>query len=549
MVSVSRQNFLKGHTRWPLFLGFALVLLSLAFFAALRLVVAQDAPQITTDKSDYVSTETVTITGGGFEANTNYDVPVIRPDGSIVTGDGSFSPGWDTVLSDGSGSFTYLYKLDGIEGTYEVRVYYSPWSGSLGDPSLASTTFTDANPAGDLDQCANGGVGDPPVPCSGSAWQNGNLNANQAHYLEGQSVPYRLRMENLATGPTAHTVTIEWDTTQSGKHAIDYLTSFDRTEPQPGNNPCSAVPPATGNIPNCNTAVFGTFAIPVDANVTKGQNGVDDPPPGPTGGDDITQVAGVFTLYGGTITFVSGYTLSGTYAGNSSTSITISFTTNVSNPVLAWGGHIAARQDWGSGNSAIDISGSPFHMRFIDLDGKGGNQDRALQSGAVIFPATITIIKDALPNDAQDFAFTTTGLTLSAFSLDDDSDPTLSNTQVFSGITTFGTKTVTEADPAPTFALTDLVCTEDKTQNSSISLSTRRATIVLEEGEVVTCTFTNTLQTGTLRVIKNVVNDNGGSKGVADFPLFIDGSPVTSGVANTVAANVVHTASETEQAG
>ena len=49
--------------------------------------------------------------------------------------------------------------------------------------------------------------------------------------------------------------------------------------------------------------------------------------------------------------------------------------------------------------------------------------------------------------------------------------------------------------------------------------------------------------------MKTVVNDNGGSKGVADFPLFIDGSPVTSGVANTVTANVVHTASETEHAG
>ena len=38
---------------------------------------------------------------------------------------------------------------------------------------------------------------------------------------------------------------------------------------------------------------------------------------------------------------------------------------------------------------------------------------------------TITIIKDAIPNDPQDFGFTTTGSGLSPFSLDDDNDATL----------------------------------------------------------------------------------------------------------------------------
>ncbi len=40
--------------------------------------------------------------------------------------------------------------------------------------------------------------------------------------------------------------------------------------------------------------------------------------------------------------------------------------------------------------------------------------------------ATVKIVKDAVPNDAQDFAFTTTGLG-AGFSLDDDSDATLAN--------------------------------------------------------------------------------------------------------------------------
>ena len=36
--------------------------------------------------------------------------------------------------------------------------------------------------------------------------------------------------------------------------------------------------------------------------------------------------------------------------------------------------------------------------------------------------ATVTVVKDAQPDDAQDFEFTTTGSQLSGFSLDDDGD-------------------------------------------------------------------------------------------------------------------------------
>src|SRR5262249_48084999 len=140
--------------------------------------------------------------------------------------------------------------------------------------------------AANLDQCANGGVGNPPVPCTGSAWQNGNLNENQAHYLEGDSVPYRLRFAALATvpppssAPTPHTVTISWDTTQTGRHALDYLTTFDRTEGTA--DPCSGVA-------DCVPAGASTFPIPVDPNVAAGPDGIQGTP------DDIAQIPGVFT--------------------------------------------------------------------------------------------------------------------------------------------------------------------------------------------------------------------------------------------------------------
>ena len=55
----------------------------------------------------------------------------------------------------------------------------------------------------------------------------------------------------------------------------------------------------------------------------------------------------------------------------------------------------------------------------------------------------ITIIKDAVPNDPQDFDFACSSL--GVFSLDDDADPTLSNTKNFPNVTP-GTYTCTEAN-------------------------------------------------------------------------------------------------------
>jgi hypothetical protein len=203
----------------------------------------------------------------------------------------------------------------------------------------------------------------------------------------------------------ANAVTISYDTTKNGKHSLDYLTDYDRTETV-GNNPCSGVA-------GCTLASETTFPIPLDPRVANGQ----DQAPG--GGDDITQIPGSFSLFGGTITAVSGYTLSGSYAGDSTTFITISFTSNVTNPVLAWGGHIATRPDWGLANSAISISGSPYHTRLEDINGGGGNQDRSLSASAVFFPISLTIVKETNPDDAQfkTFNYTTTGTDLSAFSL------------------------------------------------------------------------------------------------------------------------------------
>ena len=353
---------------------------------------------------------------------------------------------------------------------------------------------------GNLDQCANGGVGDPAVPCTGAAWQNGNLNENQAHYLEGGSIPYRLVFSGMTIGST-NTVTIEWDTTvqSGGNHAIDYLTSFDRTETTA--DPCSGVP-------GCNLLVKDTETIPVDLNVTKGNDGI------PGNGDDIIQIPGVFALYDGQILGVSAYTMTGDFTAASQTRVTITFRANSATPVLAWGGHIATRLDWGTAHSTITITGSPFHMRVLDINGSGGNQDRALSSGAALFPGQITIIKDARPHTSQVFGFVATGPGVSNFSLVDDGSST-ANSALFANLTNFGSAnavTVTENAPTNNYFLMQIGCVEvaaggSGQQNTTVNVPTRTANIILEEGESVTCTFLNAVPTAATAVVSGRVVD------------------------------------------
>jgi hypothetical protein len=407
--------------------------------------------------------------------------------------------------------------------------------------ALATRNVTAAgNPSANIDQCANGLVY-AGVPCSGSAWQNGNTNANNSHWFEGDSIAYRMTFSNLASG-TSHRVTIEWDTTKGGAHALDYLTSYDRTEKVAnGNNPCSGVS-------GCGSPT--TFAIPPDNHTS--------PTLQPSVNDGRWNQ--VFTMFNGTITSVTvkdpalgnpevPYNLTGTYGGDSSTSITITFTAATSNPVLAWGGHVATRKDWGANYSALTISGSPYHMRLLNLDGSGGNQDRSTSSSAVIFPALLTITKTVIDNFGQPlvgptpFNYTTISPNLSgagtelppAFTLVNDggvnSQTGLPDNQQQFKMYLFGTTnpqvSITE-QPTSGFILTGLTCSATlngvpEANTNTVNLATGTATIVAAEGQEINCTYVNQ-QALTLTVIKQVINTNGGTALPSAFTLRLTGT-------------------------
>jgi len=249
-------------------------------------------------------------------------------------------------------------------------------------------------PAGNLDQVRNGSAASPLSPVD---WVNGNAGFSNAHYKEGQSIPYRLVLTNLPLG--ASSVKIEWDIRHSSENAIDYITTVVRNPPGGISETIHVCGDASRStlIAGCNEASFATFPIPAPP-VSKLVGAFQQPT---QSFNNLPAGDKLMRIYNGTIdsiTYINNAdgNLGDLNAAQSSTRASISFHATGSTVVLAWSGHIASRGDWGFTNgvpnSAGGISGSPYHTRFIELcpDGNacgGGNQDRSLSAAAVAPPA------------------------------------------------------------------------------------------------------------------------------------------------------------------
>ena len=390
--------------------------------------------------------------------------------------------------------------------------------------ALASTGFAQKNltrfnqiaqatqaAAASLEQCRNGAEGSP-VGCvaigGNEGWVTGNAGAANSHWAETQYLPYRMLFSGLSTSGS-HTVIIGYDVLKNGVHAIDYLGTYNITETTA--NACVGVSGCNSGLPNGDSQ----FPIPVDPDVAAFA-----PPL------VVMPNTGKFTMWGGNITAVAYV---GTTHVGEERQIVVEFTANVANPVLAWGGHIAWRGDWGNGNSAGGITGSPYHMRLIDLDGQGGNQDRSLSADAVDATGTVTIIKEVRVNGTgtssnQLFTFTNPSSNFNGglqFQLQDNDNNNDGDKDTLGPIpvTNFNDPiTVTEA-ATPGWTIADVNCVETASlgfpnlQDSTKSPSTNpTATIIVQEGEFVTCKFINSFTTPTAApasVVGRVVSSGG----------------------------------------
>lgn len=102
-------------------------------------------------------------------------------------------------------------------------------------------------------------------------------------------------------------------------------------------------------------------------------------------------------------------------------------------------------------------------------------------------PGSITIVKNSLPDDPQDFIFSRSFG--NNFSLDDDSDSELSNQLTFADLDA-GSYAIIESGVSG-WQLTDIICS-DPDNGTNINLETGGAAIDLDAGENIICAFTNT---------------------------------------------------------
>jgi hypothetical protein len=344
------------------------------------------AATVSTDKTDYLPGQHVSVTGKYWQPGetvklTFTESPLIHPEQYINT------------VADASGN---IYNADYLIQDHDLGQAFTLTAIGLSSGFNAVTLFTDGESA-DLDQVRNGSAASPDVT---NLWANGAAVESQAHYAEGMSIPYRMRLDNLidiAGKPSGqHELIISWDITKGGKHAIDYITSYNNIDYPVGTHqaafghgpepidPLSGTPIVTGMGP------ASTYPIPAPSSAGSPVTGQ----PTASFNSLSTLSSGIqtaMTIYNGTIINIVYVSQGSLGTGDNSTTLKITFTTTNSSVVFAWGGHIATESDWGLGQGASGISGSPYHTSLVSLDGSGGNQDRALAAAAVVIPPRVDI--------------------------------------------------------------------------------------------------------------------------------------------------------------
>jgi hypothetical protein len=209
------------------------------------------------------------------------------------------------------------------------------------------------------------------------AWQNGNLNGNNSRYPEGGIVPFRMAMEGLSVGN--HSIHLNYDVTAGGHKAYDFLATWNVT-----NAAGKACATSGGGISSMCPSLppSSSVAFPDDPYVMDGLS--------VHGAQVYSGAPRRLTIWGGTIVSISAPAHSGPIDGNSSADFVVRFRATGPAVLLAWGGHLGQSAYWnrlngGPSDGAGMVSGSPWHMRTLQLDGSGNkNQDRSISPSAII---------------------------------------------------------------------------------------------------------------------------------------------------------------------
>ena len=539
----------------------------------LEAVESQGSAVLTTDKPDYAPTDTALITGSNLLPNTTYILTISSDDPPAVSTTVE-------VTSDANGIFAYAYQLD---GTYRPN-YSAELRDSAGNV-VATVTFTDSltcqndvNGANDLSGQKDltrmcGDYASLPTTLSVTwnwddiAWTgsntgdgcalfdtDGNGKANNALCVTIGGTPATYQSKTLyACNDTKS------DRCGSPNSTLSTSASTTCTAPVQSSDPFSAGDSYPNDtVANCSilmSDISASNATLVD--VCSYPSSVPNSDPSDciiatsasTGKLEIVKSLspssdpGLFNLQIDGSTLVSDVGNTGTTgsqvvlaSAGSGTAHTFGETAGTGTSLSNYTPSVSCVLR-GTATSVSTTGTNPWSINVVkDKDIVCTITNTRINNGS------ITIIKDAVPNDAQDFAFTTTGAGLSSFSLDDDLDGTLPNTTTFSNLGS-GTYSVSE-DAVPGWTQTSATCTDE----SPVSA------IALAAGENVTCTFTNTKQ-ATIIVQKNTTGGDGTfgftSTGNNGLPANFDVSTTTGSGSQTytVTPGVAYSVSETVPSG
>jgi hypothetical protein len=356
-------------------------------------------------------------------------------------------------------------------------------------------------------------------PASACNWITGNLNETQNLYYEGWYVPHALRIPHIV-GDAPDTLVMTFGFKKGGHHTFDFLGAWNASLPNANvctessysefcTGPVSATtPPAMRPISASTPAGSLAAALVTAASAC-----------GTARGDSLAAIISRAEA-GGPAIALQGIDLAAiTVAGasldrcNTDEEMTVTLIVTpkpgVTSALLLIGAHIARTRDW-MGGGATMVPGSPYHLGLVSInDITTGSMDLQMQSNAIEPMGRVMLIKRT-EGAVGSFSFTR---------VDGDAPNPIPATftmstgtpgSASSGLDTLlyedvplGTQVITETAPPAGWALTALTCV-DPSDNSPVDLAARAATIVVDDSELIVCTFTNTAA-GAIRVMKTAV--------------------------------------------
>ncbi|MCH8937736.1 MAG: hypothetical protein IIB90_18675, partial [Gemmatimonadetes bacterium] len=246
---------------------------------------------------------------------------------------------------------------------------------------VTSTSAAPGFAVPEFEQCANDAVPSTARGCPGG-WINGILNAQNSHYQEDESVPQHLVVEFRGGPQINRTLEIEFQTLKGGIHAYDSLASWDYTQTDLTAIPCDEVDQA----PTICGGAFDEALIPVG---------------NATAAHALPDADRQMRAYGATIDSITFGGEALPVSGDANATMVIQFDlpsiparSNRVKVLFLWGGHTAASEGprgWGVGLGSSAVSGGPYHMKVIAIDGLSvGNRDNQIQGAAIAEPPTDT---------------------------------------------------------------------------------------------------------------------------------------------------------------